>query len=150
MDVSQTAPASTTFRLVYRSRSRLPEATRRADLGELFSSARSNNKRSGITGALLLTNDRFVQTLEGDERSVRRLFDSIQADTRHQDVELLEAEPVAERVFARWAMAEVAEGDAPLVPLIAHEKGIAKAAPRGDATPEQEAVLKSMREAARG
>lgn len=150
MDVSATAPDSTTFRLMYRSRSLMSPASRRAELGELFSIARSNNKKSHITGALLLSNEWFVQTLEGEERSVRALFERIATDDRHAAVELLEAESTPEPVFARWAMAEVAAGEAPDVPLIAHEKGIAKAAPRGDATAEQEAVLKVMREAARG
>ena len=46
-----------TFRLMYRSRSRIPEADRKIELGALFSTARRNNKKSGLTGALLLTGD---------------------------------------------------------------------------------------------
>lgn len=138
------------FRLVYRSHDRIPEDGRRAELGELFSQARSNNKRSGLTGALLLDRDWFVQTLEGDEAVVRALFARIEDDPRHDAVEVLEAGPVPGRLFARWAMAEVAASGRPDIPLIAHVDGISPAAPRGDSTAEQEVVLGLMRDAARG
>ena len=139
------------YRLIYRSRNRIPEPERRAELGRLFSAARSANKKSQITGALLLLDDSFVQTLEGDEDVVQALLDRIKVDPRHDALEVLDTTLVAGRVFARWAMARVAaEDDQPDLPLIAHVKGIAPAAPRGDATPEQEAVLQVMREAARG
>lgn len=151
MDGAATSPVpGETFRLIYRSRSLLPLDGRRAELGELFSRARSNNKRSGLTGALLLTDDWFVQTLEGDEAVVRELYGRIEADPRHTDLEVLETGPVAGRVFARWAMARIAADGEPDIPLIAHADGIATAAPRGDGTVEQEGILKVMRDAARG
>lgn len=139
------------YRLLYRSRSRIPEPTRRAELGQLFTAARSHNKQKGITGALLLSEDVFVQTLEGEEQEVQALLARIRADTRHDSLEVLETGLVDSRVFARWAMAKVAEADdQPDINLIAHEKGIHTAASRGDATPQQEAVLQVMRDAARG
>ena len=139
------------YRLIYRSRSRIPAQTQRAELGELFTAARAHNKGKHITGALLLLDDIFVQTLEGDEQEVQALLARIRADTRHDSLEVLDTSLVAGRVFARWAMAKVAEAeDQPDINLIAHEKGIHTAASRGDATPEQEGVLKVMRDAARG
>lgn len=150
MDVEATGRKDApTFRLIYRSRDRIPPEGRRAELGELFSQARSSNKRSGVTGALLLNEAWFVQALEGDEAVVRALYDRITLDPRHDGVELLQAGEVPGRVFARWAMARVSEEGEPDLPLIAHQDGISPAAPRGDATPEQEAVLAGMRDAAR-
>ena len=144
-------PDGVVYRLLYRSRNVIPEQERRAVLGHLFSQARSHNKKNQITGALLLLDDYFVQTLEGDEDVVQSLLDRIKADSRHDSLEVLDTGLVAGRVFARWAMARVAaEDDQPDLPLIAHVKGIAPAAPRGGVTPEQEAVLQVMREAARG
>jgi hypothetical protein len=139
------------YRLIYRSRSVIPEQERRAELGRLFSAARSHNKKRQITGALLLLGDCFVQTLEGDEDEVQALLARIRADSRHDSLEVLETEMVAGRVFGRWSMAKVAAAqDEPDLPLIANVKGISPAAPRGDSTPEQEEVLQVMREAARG
>lgn len=149
MDVTQEAD-DVVYRLIYRSRSLIPEPVRRAELGHLFTQARSFNKAHGITGALVVLDDVFVQTLEGDEPAVEALLGRIRADTRHDRVEVLDTGLVDGRVFARWSMAKVAdEGDAPDINLIAHAKGISPAAPRGDATAEQQAVLDVMRNAAR-
>lgn len=142
-------PSGQTFRLTYRSRGRIPLQQRRVQLGELFTTARANNKRIGISGALLVYDDWFVQTLEGEESSVRRLFAQIETDVRHGAVELLEAHSVGERVFGRWSMARVTEDGETDIPLIAHVDGISPAAGRGDTTAEQGRVLAAMRAAAR-
>lgn len=142
------ATDDTTFRLIYRSRVRIPYEQRRAELGTLFSGARSNNKKQRITGALMLSDDWFVQTLEGEESAVRELFARIERDPRHDQVALLGASVVGERVFGRWSMAKVATDGEPDIPLIAHKEGIAAAASRGDTTPEQARVLAVMRDAA--
>lgn len=137
-----------TFRLMYRSRNRIPGDRRKKELGTLFTAARSNNKAQGITGALLLSGDWFVQVLEGEEAPVRALFASIERDPRHAEVALLAAGPVADRVFARWAMARVADDGERDIPLIAHTDGISPAAGR-PTTPEQDELLAVMRAALR-
>src|SRR3954451_11922984 len=96
------------FRLIYRSQSLIDADARRTALGEVFATARRNNKRLDITGALMISDDSFVQVLEGDETSVRQLFATISGDPRHRQVTVLEAHEVGERTFGRWAMAEVA------------------------------------------
>lgn len=136
-----------TFRLMYRSRNRIPEPDRRIELGTLFSTARRNNKKAEVSGALLLTGDWFVQVLEGDEPTVRSLYERIATDPRHDSVTLLDSGDVDERVFARWSMAKVAEAGEPDIPLIAHENGIAPAAGR-TTTPAQYKLLATMRAAA--
>jgi FAD-dependent sensor of blue light len=136
------------FRLMYRSRNVIPPGQRKQELGNLFTAARSNNKGQGITGALLLFEDWFVQVLEGDEAAVRALFAHIERDPRHREVTLRETQPSAPRVFARWAMARVSDDGEPDIPLIAHTDGISPAAGRRT-TPEQEELLDVMREAAR-
>ena len=103
---TQPAPAEV-FRLIYRSHNRIPPDDRRLALRDLFNQARYNNKRAQITGALLLRDDWFVQTLEGDEQAMRALYDRITVDPRHEAVELLETGTVPARVFVRWAMAKV-------------------------------------------
>lgn len=139
------------YRLIYRSHNLIPQEDRRRELGELFSAARSHNKKNGITGALLLSDDAFVQTLEGEQDVVQALLGRIRADPRHDELEVLDTGLVDGRVFARWAMAKVADHeDEPDIPLIAHVEGIAKAAPRSAATADQESVLAVMRDAARG
>lgn len=138
------------FRLIYRSRDQIPMGSRKVELGALFSAARSNNKEQNITGALLVSDDWFVQVLEGDEAVVRELFAHIEKDPRHDSVSVVDAQTVDARVFARWAMAKVsAEDGKPDIPLIATTKGVHSAASRGT-TPDQEALLDIMRDAMRG
>jgi len=120
-----------TFRLTYRSRDQIPADRRKVALGDLFSTARSNNKDRDITGALLVRGEWFVQALEGEEAVVRRLFARIERDSRHDSVALLDARDVEGRVFSRWAMAKVAEDGEPDIPLISNKAGITPAAPRG-------------------
>jgi hypothetical protein len=146
-DPTPNRPAESTFRLMYRSRNLVQHDQRKLELGQLFSEARSNNKRQGITGALLLSEDWFVQVLEGEEDAVRALFSHIERDARHDSVTVLETGRAPARLFARWAMAKVAEHGEPDIPLIAHTDGIAPAAGRGT-TPAQDHLLDVMRSAA--
>ena len=104
MDGSAHSDDAVVYRLIYRSRNRIPPEDRRRELGELFSAARSHNKKNGITGALLLSDDSFVQTLEGEQDVVQALLDRIRADTRHDELEILDTGLVDGRVFAPWAV----------------------------------------------
>lgn len=105
-----------------------------------------------ITGALLISGDWFVQALEGDETAVRSLYDHISKDRRHERVSVIDAQAVDARVFSRWSMARVSdEEDKPDIPLLmnVNKGGISPAAGR-PTTPDQDAVLDRMRDAARG
>jgi Sensors of blue-light using FAD len=138
------------FRLIYRSHSRIGATERKRELGQIFSVARSANKKVGVTGALLITDDQFVQALEGPEPVVRELYAKINKDKRHEHVEVLESGDVAGRVFGRWAMAKVAADGEPDIPLLANvdKGGISPAQPR-PTTEAQEAVLGLMRQSLR-
>jgi len=150
MDTAHPNPDSgKVFRLIYRSWNRIAPEHRKTELGGLFSVARSKNKRLSITGALLISGDWFAQALEGDEEAVRALFATIERDSRHERISVLEDRTVPGRVFGRWAMARVSADGEPDIPLIAGAGGIIPAAGRG-ATPEQESILDIMREATRG
>ncbi len=48
---AETSGPERIFRLLYRSRNRIPAGRRQAELGTLFSTARSSNKEQQITGA---------------------------------------------------------------------------------------------------
>jgi Sensors of blue-light using FAD len=137
------------FRLVYRSHSAIPVAERTAGLGEIFATARRNNKDLDVTGALMISDGAFVQVLEGDEAAVRALYARISADDRHQDVTLLKEQSVDGRTFGRWAMAKVAsDGGADIRLLSNADKGVIVALPGTDTsiTDEQEEILAFMRE----
>ena len=138
------------FRLTYRSHNVIAAPQRHSELGRLFSAARSFNHAHDLTGALLLSADVFVQTLEGEQDTVLALMDRIRADRRHDHLEVIDTSPVDLRVFGWWSMARVGDNEAADLPLIAHADGIAPAARRADSTPGQDRVLDLMRAAARG
>ena len=149
-DVADTAEneSQQVFRLIYNSHSCIAPDDGVTELGAIFTTARRNNKRLGVTGALVITEDAFAQTLEGDEPVVRELYEHICRDPRHESVSLLEAETVDGRSFGRWAMAKVAADGGPDIRLLSNAtRGtIVSAGPDGHLTPEQEKVLAFMRE----
>ena len=67
--------------------------------------ARLNNKLAKITGVLVFVDGAFLQVLEGEETTIRRIFDKIRIDTRHKDVRVLSDASIDKRSFENWEMA---------------------------------------------
>jgi Sensors of blue-light using FAD len=147
-NVNKTAP-ELVFRLIYRSKSKIPAAQLDSELGNILRTARAKNTSLGITGALLFYEDWFAQTLEGGEDAVRALYALIEKDPRHFSVQLCDESSSKPRAFSRWAMALVGEHGHPDIPLAATSSGTTEAAPR-NTTPEQEKILTIMRDTTRG
>ena len=91
--------------LFYVSRSLLELPGGRDQLNDIIAVSRSRNAVLDVTGALVFTELRFAQQLEGPKAAIDQLMASIHADQRHTSVEILLSEPVAERQFAGWSMA---------------------------------------------
>ena len=77
----------------------------RAELLALLERSREKNGRLGITGLLVYQGGNFLQVLEGDEQSVRHLYEIIFEDPRHKDIYILFEEFIPEREFPNWSMA---------------------------------------------
>lgn len=75
-----------------------------AELEALLTQSRASNDEADITGMLLYRNGRFIQYLEGPEKSVRSLLARISADPRHNDVRVLIDSRPTTRQFAEWTM----------------------------------------------
>lgn len=137
------------FRLIYRSHSLITPEESKTALGEIFTTARRNNKRAGVTGALVISGDSFVQALEGDEPVVRELYATITEDPRHDELSILAETVVEERTFGRWAMARVSSDGGPDLRLMSNASKQVIVAARGDTrgvTEEEQTVLAFMRE----
>jgi hypothetical protein len=74
------------------------------ELVELLDKCLSNNRRNGVTGMLLYGNDTFLQTLEGEEETVDRLYDTIQRDPRHAHVKSMTRKTIQARQYSEWNM----------------------------------------------
>lgn len=91
----------TLIRLIYTSR---PFGFDDLALMGILNTAQQNNKRDGITGALICREDVYVQWLEGESAAVTHRFASIAEDDRHTDVTVLVNEEAETRMFPAWAM----------------------------------------------
>lgn len=78
-----------------------------ADIEALCAHARQHNAAHGITGVLVHGDGVFMQALEGGRQAVNALYAQILRDGRHQDVQLLHYEEIAERCFGGWTMGVV-------------------------------------------
>ena len=115
------------YNLVYMSESRMGSTTAviLQAVDDILAKARDRNASVDVTGALLFTEGRFVQVLEGEKDKVREIFERIGNDPRHADVEILSAQYSDRRRFKEWSMAFVGDdetlrdkfADAPLAAL---------------------------------
>ena len=73
-----------------------------ARLNEIIAPARRNNERLHISGMLLFTGSHFLGIHEGDERDLGRLWQRLEADTRHRELTRIGDELCGERWFPTW------------------------------------------------
>lgn len=101
------------YRLVYYSRNHIAhdQALFASNVEEILAKSRINNRRDGITGALLFNAGCFAQVLEGPLDKVEAAFERIQQDERHGDVSLLALDPIHHRSFSNWAMGFIGTSD---------------------------------------
>lgn len=99
------------YRLVYLSRNDISTQGKSLhdEIPQILRTARENNPKKGITGALMFNAEYFAQVLEGPRDKVEELFDRIQCDDRHSDMSMLSFNHVELRGFSEWAMAYVGE-----------------------------------------
>ena len=97
------------FRILYCSRNLVGETggQQMDAIDHILATARSNNSRKEVTGALLYSSGYFAQVLEGPRASIETVFERIQRDQRHKDVTVLECAGIRLRDFPAWSMARV-------------------------------------------
>ena len=79
----------------------------REEVDAILTASARNNPARGITGLLLFNGRNFLQLLEGEERELSALMDTITADPRHSGVSLLDRRGIAVRACPDWAMKRV-------------------------------------------
>ena len=91
------------FYLIYVSHA--ADGLKSSDLHDILKKAHEVNANLGITGLLLYKNKRFMQLIEGQEDTVRGLYQKILQDPRHRDLIVLQEDTEPERQFPGWSMA---------------------------------------------
>ena len=74
------------------------------DLLHLLEQSRARNKRQEVTGMLLYARGNYFQVLEGNEKDVEEIYDSILDDERNKDNIVILKRNIDERTFPGWSM----------------------------------------------
>jgi len=73
-------------------------------LAEILGESERNNRREGLTSALMRHGGQFLQIIEGRRADVDRLMDRLRVDPRHENLRLLSDVAVSGRRFGDWPM----------------------------------------------
>jgi hypothetical protein len=131
-------------RIVYLSRSLLTgsPADLETKVRRILATARINNRKHRLTGALAFNEHGFGQVLEGSPDDLALIFGRIRQDPRHCDVKILVQAPAEKRLFPSWSMAfakgSAGQNDHPLAHFAF------EAALTDGATPEAETLLGAL------
>ena len=90
--------------LVYVSSLTLSSRLNASIFEDVEAHARRYNEQQGITGTLCYGNGHFLQCIEGEKAKVSALTQSIFADKRHKDVQVLLLQTIEQRSFSDWRM----------------------------------------------
>ncbi|SDB65935.1 Sensors of blue-light using FAD [Flavobacteriaceae bacterium MAR_2010_188] len=95
-------------------------------LEQILREAREFNGDNKITGCLLYHEGEFVQILEGEKETVKKLYQRICNDARHTDISLLSEGIKDSRFFDNWDMAfsELADLEAHIIDKKYFEKNL--------------------------
>ncbi len=97
-----TSPSEQISTISYRSRAAQPFSE--LQLAQLLASARQYNHANGLTGLLIYDEGRFFQWIEGSPEKLDKVWDSIQRDPRHTDIQIMGNQRVPLRFFGDWDM----------------------------------------------
>ncbi|MFC2995710.1 BLUF domain-containing protein [Acinetobacter sichuanensis] len=74
------------------------------DLSDILVTARNFNAENSIFGVLYYADGSFFQCLEGQVEDVLALFQKIQQDKRHHQVQQFAIKEISEITFKQWSM----------------------------------------------
>ena len=75
-----------------------------ADLVNILSNSRDNNKVKNITGMLLYGDGTFIQVLEGEQKDITDTYHIIEKDPRHKNHIVLADGELTKRNFPDWSI----------------------------------------------
>lgn len=90
--------------IAYTSENTVPANKLDECIEAIVKTAKRENPKHGITGALFFHDNRFLQVIEGKEEELRQLMANIENDERHNAIEYLVDMKVESRGFHDWNM----------------------------------------------
>ncbi len=88
--------------IAYRSKAVTPFSE--GQLHDLLVTSQANNRKAGLTGLLIYDEGKFFQWIEGEPDRLSDVWNTIQHDQRHTDIELIGQQSVPLRCFGDWDM----------------------------------------------
>jgi len=76
----------------------------KSDVIKLVERSKLSNVKNDITGCLLIADNELFQVIEGEELSVKDLFNKIKLDPRHTRIQLMWSSTIDDRAFGKWTM----------------------------------------------
>ena len=90
------------YRLIYKSKAN--GVIDKESFRDILYTSVQLNRTHGVNGALIATDNYFLQILEGSSEIVHETFARIKDDPRHIDVKIITSESITEAKFADWRM----------------------------------------------
>ncbi|MGE6482233.1 BLUF domain-containing protein [Psychrobacter namhaensis] len=90
------------LRLTYISRHN-PD-NKNIEVTRILAQAQRNNERNGITGALVINEDYFIQSIEGARPVINELLRKLVKDDRHFSLQVIECTEIEQRRWSQWSM----------------------------------------------
>ena len=96
------------YRLIYKSTYIKPITSDL--LKSIEETSKKNNAELDVSGILIGNKTGFMAVLEGDGKSVNHIFNKIQNDTRHSEIELISYDRITKKEFPDWSMKSLSTG----------------------------------------
>jgi len=98
--------------MIYISRSTFPtlgnSSTVEPSVARILAKSRSNNRKKGLVGVLYFGDGCFFQCLEGKEKEVDTLYETLLKDERHKDLKVISRKMIKRPSFSEWSMKYIA------------------------------------------
>ena len=90
--------------IAYTSDYQITDGDTNTVLSDIAEKSRINNKRLGVTGALYLHRQTFLQVIEGTQDALEVLMAKLQADVRHKNIVRIIDEKIYNRSAGSWSL----------------------------------------------
>lgn len=97
--ISKLMPGKKLRMIVYVSHCRIPERDVEPTFYEIAAQSFVHNESAGVSGVLIYDKHCFFELIEGPDMAVGRLFERIQADTRHERIRVLVDKEIGKKSF---------------------------------------------------
>ncbi|MBD3746126.1 MAG: BLUF domain-containing protein [Sphingopyxis terrae] len=104
------------------------------DIADILGTARRNNARDALTGALIFNGNNFMQLLEGPGDKVEACLAAIRDDRRHSGMVEVRRRDIGHREFSDWSMLYEPNFDG-------HEDSLKRLAANGRLDPVDEQMM---------